>query len=157
MRKSFLIKFKYQLVIICLLVGNFVFGGEISGIILNTNQKPVKEAVISIEGSDINVKTDEFGKFVLKKLKAGSHLIVVNHNNYQILYQSITLTSNLSTKKVEFYLFDKIIDIEIVNIKNESPIGTGKDVTQDIISIDKTKLQIQLDPISAPSIKLDRG
>ena len=157
MRKSLINKFKYQLVIICLLVGNFVFGGEITGTILNTNQKPVKEAVITIEGSDINVKTDEFGKFVLKKLKAGSHLIVVNHNNYQILYQSITLTSNLSTKKVEFYLSDKIIDIEIVNIKNESPIGTGKDVTQDIISIDKTKLQIQLDPINTVSIKLDRG
>ena len=38
MRKAFLDKLKYQLVIIFLLVGNFVFGGEISGIILNTNQ-----------------------------------------------------------------------------------------------------------------------
>jgi Fe(3+) dicitrate transport protein len=157
MIRSFINTLKYQLVVICLLVGNFVFGGEISGTILNTYQIPVKDAIIQIEGTNSSVKTDEFGKFTLNNLKAGSHLIVVNHDKYQVLYQRVQLNGNSSNEKVKFHLFDKVIDLILVDIEYKSPIGTGQDVTQYEVTIDKTKLEIQLDPAKNPSIKLDRG
>lgn len=157
MKLTKLNKIKFLLAIAFLLIANTAFSGEISGTILNTNNLPINEVVVKIDGTSITTKTNKLGVFQILNLKAGTHLLEIKHEKYESLYQPILLKEDGSTEKVELFLFAKVVDIEIVNITEESPIGTGADVTQDVITIDKTKLEIKIDPTKSPTLKLDRG
>ena len=157
MNYSLLSSYKYLLAIAYLLIANIAFGGEISGEVLNTYDTPIKDATISIEGTNVSVKTDKLGLFIIPNLDAGSYLMKIQHLNYKILFYPVEIVNKSSNEKIKLFLFAKACDIDIVNIEAESPVGTGSDVSQDIISIDKTHLEIKINTVTSPTLKLDRG
>ena len=69
-------------------------GSQHGRVVSAVTGKPVIYAVVRIEGTDINVKTDMYGSFHLKGLKAGDRILITAMD-----YQSTALVWELSISK----------------------------------------------------------
>lgn len=156
MLKNLINKRAFGTVMVLLFFVQTSFAGGIDGLILNTDDNPVVQSQILIEETGQIVQSDSLGNFQLPQLKDGSYTLVVSHNGYRESAQIISVT-NGQTANITIYLFAKSRDIGEVEIKIESPIGRGVDISEDELSVGKTKIVLKNIPEKKVAPNSSRG
>lgn len=101
---------------------------EVSGVISDQNN-PVNYALVTIKGTNNSVLTDSTGKYRIKNIPAGSHIVVVTAMSYASQEKSITLIEG-QNKVLNFVLTDDLTVLDEVVItatmkevsKKDSPV-----------------------------------
>ena len=135
---------------------HFMFAGGIDGLILNTDDNPVHQSKIFIQETGQIVQSDSTGKFQLPALHDGNYTLIISHDGYRESVQVITVSSG-QTANITIYLFAKSENLGEVEIKIESPIGRGTDISEDEITTGKTKIVLKNIPEKKVAPNSSRG
>lgn len=140
------------------LIVQFSFAGNIVGTIKNTKNERVANAVIEITDLSLSTLSDSLGRFELKNVPQGNYNLSISHNLYDLTSTFVIVNTNTSVATTEIYLFEKIVlDIGLVSIVEDLPVGNGPEISQYMMTTDKTKLEIKPSTETQSSNKLDRG
>ena len=117
--------------IFLLFLNGKVYGqSEITGLILNEDQKPVLSASVilkDISGKIISYTfTNESGLYRLSTTKFGQFILIVSSLNFEQKKMDVTLEKN-EFKKLDFNLISKVTELKEVIIKANRPIIVKKD------------------------------
>lgn len=130
--------------------------GQIVGSIISTSEAPVKGAKVSIDALRISVTTNADGFFVLDSIPEGVYTVTAKHKKFQTSEQAVQISSGYS-QKITIALLPKSTQIDEVVIKNDKPVGRGKEIEDAEISLGKSKLVIQPQAEKKTSATLTRG
>ena len=127
----------------------------LKGVILNTNYSPIPNAKILIEEKNQSIQSDQNGTFKFPKLPAGLYTVIVSHKDYRESLQKVTVVKEKITS-INVILFAKAAELEDVEINVSAPISRGKEISEDQISIGKSKIVIKQDAEKGTSSSLNR-
>ncbi|MEM0941659.1 MAG: TonB-dependent receptor [Bacteroidota bacterium] len=98
--------------------------GDLRGYLTDDNNEPVPFAMVAIKGTRKGVITDESGKFQIKGIPEGSHVIAISSLGYGAKEQGINIKSNEITT----------VDIKVlVSVQSlEEVVVEGKSFTQEM-------------------------
>jgi len=125
--------FKIKSAIITALVcGNAFAQHNISGQIVDQNQKPIPYASIEINNSIY--EADVNGKFIINNLPNGSYLIHINEQGFVPLTKEIILNGS---QKLQFVLIHdhsyNLAEVEVIAHKHDFNTGNSQHVGQDYV------------------------
>lgn len=66
----------------------------VRGVVLDTRERPLEGALVSIASADTSVRTDKSGRFLLGRLPAGTHMLEVRHVGSSPATQMVDLESD---------------------------------------------------------------
>ena len=127
----------------------------LKGFILNTSYNPIPNAKILIEETKNSIQSDQNGKFKFPKLAVGVYTVIVSHKDYRESLQKVTVDKEKSTL-ITVILFAKAAELEDVEINVSTPLSRGKEISEDQISIGKSKIVIKQDAEKGTSSSLTR-
>lgn len=140
------------------LVLQISFAGNITGVIKNTKNEAIVGATVEIMDLQVQTKSDSLGFFNLSNIPDGNYNLTVVHTNYDFSSVYIIVNGVSNTTTTEIYLFEKTIEkVDLVRIEDKSPVGNGPEISQYMMSTDKTKIVIKPSTETQSSTKLDRG
>ena len=114
---------------------------EIFGLVLDMNQKPISNAIVTIIESKQKTVSDNQGKFHFSKIENGVFTLKFVHDDYNETSHIVSITE--SKAEVTIYLMPKTTKLKAVDISYDRPIGRGKEISEDEISLGKQKIVIK--------------
>lgn len=130
--------------------------GKIIGKIVNVSEAPVEGVKISIVELRVSTVTTSSGSFTFDSIPQGIYTITAKHKKFQTSEQAVQINNN-NTQQITIALLAKTTQIDQVVIRNERPVGRGKEIEEAEVSLGKSKLVIQPQAEKKTSAPLTRG
>ena len=84
---------------------------ELSGVVYdNTNDNPIENATVSVEGTSITVQTNSNGQYILPEMPFGSYTVIASNTGF--LNSNIEVDLNSSNQTQDYYL-DPLPELEV--------------------------------------------
>ena len=96
---------------------------QLTGRVIDAQQRPIAEATIALENTQISTQTDQNGRFMLKNLKAGNYVIIAFGLGKETVKKAVTLAE--SPLEIDFELPDLAKDLDEVTIQAERERSFG--------------------------------
>lgn len=114
---------------------------EIFGTVLDMEQKPVSNTTITIKEAQKQTVSDDQGRFYFSNLDNGIFTLTLNHDLYNKTTHIVSV--NGSKASVTIYLIPRTTQLKAVDISYTRPIGRGKEISEDEISLGKQKIVLK--------------
>lgn len=123
------------------LLPGIIHAGFLHGYTLDMSKNPIKNAQITLEKTGEKVFSNELGEFKFENIPNGTYLLNIEHKDFSSTIQSVKISDK--TPDFIIYLIEKVMTVGPVEIKENRPIGRGKDISEDEVSLGKQKLVIK--------------
>ncbi|MCU0338537.1 MAG: carboxypeptidase-like regulatory domain-containing protein, partial [Spirosomaceae bacterium] len=88
---------------------------QLTGRVIDTQQRPLANATVAIENTQNSTKTDENGQFVFKNLTLGNYVLVAFALGKEMAKKNVTVTN--STPEIVFELSDLAKNLDEVIVQ----------------------------------------
>ena len=129
-------KTKLLIPLFLLLINQNVFSqtAMISGVVTNSQNEPIFDALVLIQNSDLKTKTNIDGNYTFSKLISGTYNIEVKMYPFVSQVKKIKITENQQVQ-LNFILVDNVQDIIEVTVFGEKPNDYYSDSNQTIAKL----------------------
>ncbi len=95
----------------------------LSGKVLDTQNRPIAEAIVTIENTEFLTTTSKNGQFVLKNIKSGSYSLLAFSTGKEVIKKSVEISADINDLIFELPELSKELDEVRVQADRERTFG----------------------------------